>query len=445
MEEGGCSGAKKHQLNPSQAPTSTSWQSEASDHTNQVSFPAPTPSIISASQPMLPPSTTPFLSTMTVASAPSLESSLHQALPTDPSHTRPAPRYVSQMPAIFTEQYAREQELAESRRRADAARLATLECSKNQVITYGWQSNGAEPTVFAVQGTFKWPHFIVDTSILQELDLMLPSDDPSTVRIKLYQPAYRTWVKIKPGYVITLTEGACIYLKGSQVEDCAHFDALRNATSKAHDPPNIRKNLCQERTYMQHARKSSPSQADTIEVSSDDDKNSCSSADPETSTVIKRETSDEPSLVFTFQGSSKRKRQPTADSETRSSSMSASGSPGPRSPGNSAESPICLDDSEDGAVPVWPSEFYVIDIVRGFKACDQARREGKSVGEAFTLFFNVPFKSSTYYDNRGRWDAASQTTCDKFVAAGRTPEGRWNLFKKATRVAKASVARHPRR
>ena len=151
-------------------------------------------------------------------------STLHPSFPADP---RPAPRYVSQMPAIFTEQYAREQGLAESRRKADATRLATAEHSRNQVIAYGWRSDGTEPTVFAVQGTFKWPHFVVDTSVLFELDLMLPSDDPFTTRVKLYQPAYRTWAKIKPGYVITLTEGACVYLKGIQVEDCTNFDALR--------------------------------------------------------------------------------------------------------------------------------------------------------------------------------------------------------------------------
>lgn len=423
-----------------------SRQSEANDHIvrmNHVSLPAPTPSVLSISQLMPPLSATLSLSATTaISSTPSLDTP-PPAGPANLSHplARPAPRYVSQMPAIFTAQYAREQELAESRRRADSARLATLEHSRNQVITYGWQRDGVEPTVFAVQGTFKWPHFVVDTSILLELDLMLPSDDPSTVRIKLYQPAYRTWVKIKPGYVVTLTEGACVYLKGIQVEDCAQFDTLRSATPEVQGPPNIHKNLHQERTYVQHARKGS--RADTIEVSSDDDVNSRSSAGPETSTVIKGEPSDDPSLVSIFQGSSKRKRQPTAGSESFSDSEPSSS---PQSPGNSAESPICLDDSDDGAVLVWPSDFYVIDIVRGFKSCDQARREGKSVGEAFTLFFDVPFKSSTYYDNRGRWDhAAPQATCDQFVAAGRTSEGQWNQFKKATRGVKAAVTRHPRR
>ncbi|KAF8485259.1 hypothetical protein DFH94DRAFT_623755, partial [Russula ochroleuca] len=170
------------------------------------------------------------------------------------------------------------QELAESRRKADAARLATLEHSRNQVIAYGWHSNSTKLTVFAVQGTFKWPHFVVDTSILLELDLMLPSDDPSTTHIKLYQSAYRTWVKIKPGYVITLTEGACVYLKGKQVEDCTNFDALQNAASKAHNTPNICKNPHRERSHVQHACKRS--RADTIEVLSDDDENSRSSAGP---------------------------------------------------------------------------------------------------------------------------------------------------------------------
>jgi hypothetical protein len=102
----------------------------------------------------------------------------------------------------------------------------------------------------------------------------------------------------------------------------------------AHDPLNIRKNLHQERTYVQHARKGS--WADTIEVSSDNNVNSCSSAGPETSTVIKGEPSDDPSLVSIFQGSSKRKRQPTTGSESFSDSKPSSS---PQSPG-SAESHI---------------------------------------------------------------------------------------------------------
>jgi hypothetical protein len=90
MEEGGCSGAKKHQLSPSQLPSFLPQQSEPSNGVNQVFVPAPT-SIISASQPMPPSLASPSSSTMTVVST------LHPSFPADP---RPAPRYVSQMPAV---------------------------------------------------------------------------------------------------------------------------------------------------------------------------------------------------------------------------------------------------------------------------------------------------------------------------------------------------------
>ena len=49
------------------------------------------------------------------------------------------PRHASQMTAVFTEHYARQQALEEQRRAADAERIANIEKVKSHVIIYAWQ------------------------------------------------------------------------------------------------------------------------------------------------------------------------------------------------------------------------------------------------------------------------------------------------------------------
>lgn len=49
------------------------------------------------------------------------------------------PRHASQMTAVFTEHYARQQALEERQRAADAERIANTEKVKSHVIIYAWQ------------------------------------------------------------------------------------------------------------------------------------------------------------------------------------------------------------------------------------------------------------------------------------------------------------------
>ena len=44
----------------------------------------------------------------------------------------------------------------------------------------------------------------------------------------------------------------------------------------------------------------------------------------------------------------------------------------------------------------------------------------------FQQFFNVPFKSSTYYNHKARWLQAPRDVCDQALAAGWEEDG-WYL------------------
>jgi hypothetical protein len=76
----------------------------------------------------------------------------------------------------------------------------------------------------------------------------------------------------------------------------------------------------------------------------------------------------------------------------------------------------------------------VVDVVAAFSACDKARRSDSGVGETFTNLFGLPFRCTTYYENRKRWDDVHQSLRDKSLAAGKTPEGQWSVFLKASRA-----------
>lgn len=65
----------------------------------------------------------------------------------------------------------------------------------------------------------------------------------------------------------------------------------------------------------------------------------------------------------------------------------------------------------------------MVDIVRGFEKCEEARRGRRSVKQTFLKHFKVPFRSTTLYNHRRHWDKASAALRDEALCAGRTSAG----------------------
>jgi hypothetical protein len=406
-----------------------------------------------------------------------LITSRHGAAPLAPPSSvdpRPNPRYISQMPPVFTEQYAQEQDLAEKRRKAEAERLDAIAKAKHRVVAYSWIHNSEEPTVFTFQGGFTWPHFVVTLEVLLDLDLVSEEvDDISRLRILIYDFSLRSWSKFKLPYVVTLKEEQrCIFFKGVKVMECLNFDTHLKNSMTSNEPYNLHRDLRRERTYVRNQWRALKSMAPVIELtSSSEDEDSISKSRPlavtvklERPLVVKVEPGSDipPSSVLP-----KRKRLPSSStSEDSEDNLNDS----PVSPtGYTASDAICIDDDEDERggedgsndntqagtddnyrrepVSSWPADFFVVDIVAAFSACDKARRSDSGVGETFTNLFGLPFRRTTYYENRKRWDDAHQSLRDKSLAAGKTPEGQWSVFLKASRRAHThkSAKKHSRR
>jgi hypothetical protein len=315
-----------------------------------------------------------------------------------------------------------------------------------------------------------------------ELDLAIASvTDRTAWRVKLYDNSLRMWTKVKPGLVVTVKEGESVFLKALDVTDCIDFDRYLNATGKN---LHIRHHLPQERTYVRQAikqRHMSTAVDSVLSISSEDDNDldletgrastskfpitpiakpsRAPASDDESSSEKKPvvlnvssdndnnndEDSDDSDILLAgaiFSSTSKTHKRkpgspvvPPVTQRPRLLSGSSSGSSAiSNGPGLTPNDAIIIDE----ATPIWPADFYIVDIVLGFAQCEQARRAHLNVGETFTATFGIPFRKATFYENRKRWEEAPQSSRDKSLAAGRTPAGTWAMFVKNIRLEKSN-------
>ena len=73
----------------------------------------------------------------------------------------------------------------------------------------------------------------------------------------------------------------------------------------------------------------------------------------------------------------------------------------------------------------FPTSFYVVDVHRSFSF---ERKGNLSLERQFQQFFNIPFKSSTYYDHKARWSQAPRDAWDHALEAGYKKDGQYSKF-----------------
>lgn len=76
---------------------------------------------------------------------------------------------------------------------------------------------------------------------------------------------------------------------------------------------------------------------------------------------------------------------------------------------------------------VWPTDFYVVDIIACFDEVRSARA-GKKTKDIFKHHFSVSLKQSTFYDHHGHWDLASFDMKQKVLDVGHSAAGLWSVF-----------------
>lgn len=326
--------------------------------------------------------------------------------------------------------------------------------------------------MFEVQGGFKWPHFVLTAAILSEVDLLL--GDEKEARFKIYNTAIHTWTKVRIGHVITLKDGDHIFLKGHDVVSCQDFDRLLSVSQDR--KPHFLKNLPRERAHIRQALKEKKVKArekassdSEDEEDDDEDKNyddkernttQATRKIPRPPLIIPRQFKTEPSdfaIEFAMSNnddlpSRSTASHPTAphvdevkiepmvidltisDPEDETIPVTRKRARSPQHSSLSLSPSLSLGHiTSNDDEPVWPSDFYVVDIVHGFKKCEAARRNRTSVEEAFFKCFKVPFRSTTFYNHRRHWENASEACRDEALRSGRSAAGSWKTFLKRSR------------
>ncbi|KAG9310711.1 hypothetical protein JVU11DRAFT_9309 [Chiua virens] len=82
----------------------------------------------------------------------------------------------------------------------------------------------------------------------------------------------------------------------------------------------------------------------------------------------------------------------------------------------------------------FPSSFYAIDLHRVFNFKPTRRL---TLEAHFEQVFQLPWKSSTYYDHKGKWFSAPHDARDKAVAAGYTEAGEYHKLLAQLRVPRS--------
>ncbi|TFK49845.1 hypothetical protein OE88DRAFT_1646242 [Heliocybe sulcata] len=300
--------------------------------------------------------------------------------------------YSSQLPAIFTEQYQREQEMYENKRRADATR--------------------------------------------------------AEAERKLYESS-RTWFTICIGHTVDVRAyKQHLFLHATSVTKCLDLSHLYGA-AMVEMKPHLRLHLPEERRAVRRASESLSvySEASSSKGRRDDD-----SGDWPRRKFRAVSSPTSPVGLGLSLGS----RLTSFSPSLSPSSMPLSWSPSPsameplRLPAVEHETTALLPPAAadvvshhefagDSLSPAsfayfrrWPQDFHACDIQSAFVELNVLARHGHAIGTAFTQRFGVPFKSSTFYDHRDRWLSASQEVRDNAVKAGLTEAGLWSAFMKLT-------------
>ncbi|KAF8799393.1 hypothetical protein BYT27DRAFT_6862923 [Phlegmacium glaucopus] len=405
------------------------------------------------------------------------------------------PHHASQIVPAFTQQYALEQALEESKRAADAKQLANIEKAKHSVIVYGWARDDQDATIFEVQGGFKWPHFVLSAEVLGKVDLLVgPEDD---VRIDLYNVSIGRWTKVQVGQVVLMKDRDHVFVRGTNIRICLNFDELLSESKSLH--LHFLDNLPQERSFVRQALKERKMLGSSVAINLDDDEglavvprlpkgktSHCKISHHKYSHQQHSHDCDdnEPELISTVHASSSRrfgltKSEPhhlarmvspvhtvkveytntpfidltlSDDDSATAVAVTIKNELDPTLPNadspqrhrtvhkrahstssSASTSSSSLPSSSEADIPAWPSDFYAVDIVYGFEKCESASRVRGKVEETFEAIFKTPFRRTTFYKHRKTWLTAPATARDAALKAGHTSQGLWVYFLKQIR------------
>ncbi|KAG1887855.1 hypothetical protein F4604DRAFT_1916701 [Suillus subluteus] len=155
------------------------------------------------------------------------------------------PRYPSQLPPVFTNTYATQEEERLRKHQAELLERELALTAQNTVMVFGWAADDEAPTICEFQSGFVLPRVRVTNEWLQSLGLC------GDKGCHYFNPTHQCWNKISVGHVLTLP-GVHVYFKNLDVKLAKDFDK-HYVDQQPPATPHIRNNLTSERAYIRHA------------------------------------------------------------------------------------------------------------------------------------------------------------------------------------------------
>ncbi|KAG1742651.1 uncharacterized protein EDB91DRAFT_1346422 [Suillus paluster] len=212
----------------------------------QASLPGPSASSSSHASSSSFPSAPSNSTSTTLASIPAASKSKgKQRAPVQEDNFYTNPRYPLQLPPVFTNAYAMQEEEHLRKHQVEILDHELAVTAQNTVMVFGWAAADETPTICKFQSGFVLPRVRVTDEWLRNLGLSVDNG------CHYFNSMHQHWSKISAGHVLTIP-GVHIYLKNLDVKVAHDFDKYY-IDQQPPALPHIRNNLKGERAYIRHA------------------------------------------------------------------------------------------------------------------------------------------------------------------------------------------------
>ncbi|KAG2032177.1 hypothetical protein BDR03DRAFT_1015477 [Suillus americanus] len=451
----------------------------------------PAPALISLNVQVPTPAVTHTPSQMPISSA--VAHTPSQALPPSEVDMHANPRYLSQLPPVFTQCYA-EQEQQLKAMEHQAAKQHNLEhCIKNTVEVYGWSKDGAEVTMYEFQEGITLLQFKL-SSVYADYGVTITPEFNNIFASDSFHVVLNICTNLKAEHAAICLSNTCTQLRAASIAASNSEDpedmwkrkhsghSLQGNTRRMHtktagslaghpySPALVIKHEC---TLLTPCWSFPPPLVikcevdaklqDVIELFSDSgsevnvtDVTLCQHVPHPSqchSPSLDSSRSDSGSEVDVTDVTPRqhvphlsRCHSPSSDSSQSTSSDSGNLSDPSTvseclllSSGHSPKDAVNVDAFND--VKCWPTSFYACEIADSFKKYNKSCRVGLSSHAVFSLAFRegVHFCPSTFSEHRKQWDHAPASSRTIFIQADKSDAGSYPAFMKANPLPGADV------
>ncbi|KAG9316080.1 hypothetical protein JVU11DRAFT_3751 [Chiua virens] len=331
------------------------------------------------------------------------------------------PRHISQLQPIFVDHIASVHERAKQKCQRNQESLLEKKQMRECVLAFSFPRNDEDPVTVDFQDGFIYPYFKLTCLVLAELELILPEDKVVSPVVPFFDPSLNTWIKMKVDSVIELTKPSQkFFFKGVNITSYPRFNHHFSSASACE--ANLCVLLSQECTYVKQTQTNMKAHVvgaldALLELLSDEDFDNLSSAPPSR----KHHTQSQSNQLF------QHSRKPRCDSNFSHDddviSLHDDNSITDAKPDQTTKA-RCVPDL-DVTQAKFPSSFYAVNVHTAFTF----RATGDLMLEAqFMHFFDLPWKSSTYYYHKAQWFNAPHDARDNVVAASYSDTGHYSTF-----------------